>query len=141
MFLEDGTRNATYWLVLYPTEFQQKGSMKNTKNSCGIYLLLMGSEEHVRCLLAGARVLILVPHRHDPNKALNIIIGEIVRGWVNGFQTVDAYVNNCAVFRDHVAFFGAFVKINAITDTLGHSSVFFCTYSRILKSINVNGPR
>lgn len=64
--------------------------MKDTKNMFGIYLPLLDSNKHARCSLVGVRVLTLVSHGKDPNKALNVIIYDISRGVLDNFTTVVA---------------------------------------------------
>ena len=131
--LEDGTDFIIYRFALYADEFGHNGT-------CGVYILLLGASQHNRISSAGVRVLTLVPKHQNVNAILNIILDDILRGMVHGFDCVDPFGKKVRAFMDMCSAFGDYVKITAITNTAGHSATCFCSYCRVSKSSANTGP-
>ena len=101
---------------------------------------VLGCNIRTRNTSGGVRVLTIVPYGHDSNEVLLKVMDDIIYGVTNGIPSVDAYGNRVLIFLDNVTIFGDTLKINAITDTMGHSALSFCNYCFVRKQNVENGP-
>jgi len=105
--------------------------MSCTRNVCDYYFRPFGFSNSINRSSASIRVLTLTPFGQDSNKALSIIINDIVNTAVNSIQGYDPFGNKIRIFTDFPIFFGDYVKIPAVTDSLSHSAICFCGYCSI----------
>lgn len=80
--LDDGKPDVIYLLIFFTDEFQEKTSVNNVRTICGMYSLLFNVSHHKRALLGSPRKLVLVPYGQDAYHTENIIIDDIVKGYI-----------------------------------------------------------
>ena len=103
-------------------------------------MAIMDCKIGTRITFAGVRVLTLVPFKHDSNEVYKVVMDDVVEGVLHGFPSVDPFGREVLIFLDNVTCFADYLKVNVITDTMGHSAISFCTYCGIRRDNTSGGP-
>lgn len=131
--LKDGRDYVVYRFALYADEFGFDGV-------CGCYMLLLGAAQHNRISSAGVRALTLVPKFQDVNKVLRVILDDIIKGVIHGFEGVDPYGKKVTIFLDMLSLYADYVKVSAVSNSAGHSASCFCPLCNVLRNTKNIGP-
>lgn len=138
--LDDGTPYLIYRASFYADEFKERRSKSNVRNVCGCYMRPMAISNRTINSATAVHVMTLTPYGQDSNFALIKIIEDIVHGTVNGIDAIDPFGNRVKVFLDIPIFFGDYVKMAAVTDSMGHMATCFCGYCSLLRDYAGSGP-
>lgn len=139
--MEDGEPYEIYLFILFADEYQEKKSIKNIRSICGIFLVPVGVSHLTHGSLGIVRIMSLVPHYHDPNNALQIIIDDIVQVFIHEIPSIDVFGRRVRICLDRVGMFGDFVKVAAVSNNMDHSAAAFCTHFSIRKQTNCGPSR